>query len=268
MKSLSGFCAAFWAKGRQDINDYCDAIDLYTLIAGYQSQGLLPTDETRLLRCVICKNSKVRKVWRSVRIRIVRELSQYYQSRELRDRRLAQWMECCSVVMEAQVRRCLAEFDLCRARSRANKDLLNLISAYVAGSVHHRQTVRDLGLEALRPHLGQSELEAVEYRLPDDSPSAEQALILEDGFERVVLREKGLQQAIARHNLLDYIQETATGQNPKSNRARQQKARLKKFFLSRWKLEEPLLSYVLEKLEWWIEQGRIDARGEIHDPAE
>lgn len=98
----------------------------------------------------------------------------------------------------------------------------------------------------------------------DDEPNPEQITIIQDIIQKILITEKGLAQAKARkHSKIDaYIMEVITRQVPRSQKARQQKRRLKAFFKEKWEIEDPLAVLLINFMESWLEEGKLSLDGE------
>jgi hypothetical protein len=257
LMNLDKICSEYWKK--KDGSDPDDSVDFHSLIQRYQTDNLLPVDAQNLLHRVICKNGKIRKVWADAKRFIYNHIFLFYKNadKEIAESSRRQLTECCGAVLNQGVERCLKAFDIKRVETCDNQNILTLLSGFIAQSIYYHQVIRDIGLGYFRHEMeiclselipeGREDEDIEAETFVSDSLSSEQKIILEDFFEKIIQYIKANATLI---NVGAFVSECITGQSHKSDKARQQKTRLKKHLKSRYtELDDATADYIIEKIE-------------------
>jgi hypothetical protein len=258
--NLDNFCSEYWGKDRNDQkSDTHNAADLHLLIQCYQADTLLPADAQNLFKEVICKNGKIRKIWADAKRFIYHHIFLFYKNadKEIAQSSRRQLTECCGAVLNQGVEKCLRVFDTKRAETSDNKNIFTLLSGFIAQSIHYPQVIRGIGLDYCRHEMetclsermtdGKEDEDIESDTFVCDNLSPEQTTILEDFFGKVIHYLKTNANFM---NVSAFVSECITGQSHKSDKARQQKTRLRKHLKSRYtELDDVTADYVIEKIE-------------------
>ncbi len=253
--NLDTFCSEYRIKKSSSPpeNDTHDA-DIHLLIEKYQADTLRYDEKQKFLKRVICQNSKIRKVWTEVKKFIIYRMNSFYfGNKEMAERSAKQMMECCSVILQQSAENCLKKFDIRRSSVRDNQNIFALLSGFIAQSVHYRKVLKEIGLENLNNQIeiasidrsGSEYDDAPEICIVSNEDSPEQKAILNDLVEKIMASFNASPKSV---KFSDFVNESISRQSFLSDKARQQKKRLRDFLKKQWDLDDYFTDDIIEKI--------------------
>ncbi len=264
--SLNKFCADYWKQDKfHTKNQPCNEIDLFSLLKSHQSGELSQEASETLMRYVLCKNGKVRRLWREICRYINNQfVFSYYQDPEAVQERIKQTKDYCVCIFKYEVEKCLKGFDLTRPDPLTNENVMKLLSGYISQSLHFRDLIQILTGDIIKDD-NQERVGVDPDHIPDSHQSADDAFVRQETLGRAkqdykLLIEKARQK---RRKIDAFIKESRAGLKRKSNLARQQKRRLKKFIESNppdnpeTEIKNISPDYIVDAIESWLEKGEI-----------
>lgn len=263
MMNLEIFCSEYWGK-KGDVG-ISDEVDLHSLIKNYQANKISGHDEQKLLELVICKNGRVRGVWKDVKKSVFRHIHSFYGSnKDMEVYSTTQMMNCCSFILKQSVENCLKRFEPEQSNSRDNQNIFTLLSAFIARSIYYQKIIKEIGFQYLSHEKGsnQSELirkgeegEEIESEFGSDMLTPEQEVIIKDFFDKIITALKTDKNY---PKLDDFITECIiAGQHPKSYNARQQKKRFVDFLKKKWELDDTVAEWIIERVEFILSERKM-----------
>jgi|GEM_PF-3207816 len=211
--TLNEFCKDSWIKteDRYYVSKHCyeNEIDLYSAIARWQDKKLSPSENDKLVKCLICGVFANRRIWREVREKLLRFCRTRYDWED-------GLSECFQILVERNLFY-LSSFDLKKVECRDNENVMKLLSGYIAGCLYPREILRIFfGMQF--GEIGDDK--QAEPSIPDDPAFLEK--ISDDMFS---LFEK----ACVHSPMYAFIHESVINRKYRSEVSRRQKSNLKKY---------------------------------------
>lgn len=252
--NLDTFCSEYRIKKSSPPENDTHDPDIHLLIENYQADTLRYDEKQKFLKRVICQNSKIRKVWTEVKKFIIYRMNSFYfGNKEMAESSAKQMMECCSVILQQSAENCLKKFDIRRSSVRDNQNIFALLSGFISQSVHYRKVVKDIGLENLNnqieisviDRIGSEDDETPEICIVSNEASPEREAILNDLLKKIMA---DFESSPRRVRFSDFVNESISRQDILSDKARQQKKRLRDFLKKQWDLDDNFTDDIIEKI--------------------
>jgi hypothetical protein len=242
--NLEKFCSDSWVikKGRLRESKHCsDEIDLYLLIQEFQWETISEDCSEKLFKCVICGAGKVQKVWRELKQRIFAcYLFSYFMTCPEKKH---EFFDDCFNEIAAEILDAVRKFNLDRLEHTDNLNVMRLLSKYIDGSLY----CQNIYEKKIENDLKDTDELVSEPRLNDNNQNDADVM-------PIIVLEKIWEDAIENGpRLLDFINEAKAGQSEKSDRARTQKCRLKRYIQTRWNLSDSDSKDVVDGIHQLIE---------------
>lgn len=263
--NLENFCSEYWGK-KGDIG-ISDEVDLHSLIKNYQANKISGHDEQKLLELVICKNGRVKGVWKAVKKSVYHHIHSFYGSnKDMAGYSTAQMMDCCSFILKQSVENCLKRFKPEQSDIRDNQNVFTLLSAFITRSIYITKIINEIGVRSLINEINgkeilQSELgrkgeegEEIESEFGGNTLTPEQELIIKDFFDKII---NALKINKNYPKIDDFVTECIIGQHPKSYNARQQKKRFVNFLKKNWELDDTVAEWIIERVEFILSERKM-----------
>ncbi len=239
---LEKFCKDSWIikKGRLRQSRHCEEIDLYSLIKQFQDKTISEQDKEKLLRCAMCGIGKVQKVWKELRKSLV---SSFMICSDKKNDFLDGYFSEIAV----EVLKCIEKFDLKKVEHPDNFNVMSLLSRYTDKSLHSGNILKKKIVKQGEEIDPDNEKEDIHWK--GDSYITSKIYL-----ERIL---KDVREDENGPLIDDFINEAKTGQSKKSNNARQQKIRLRRYIQNRWELSDDEAERVVNAIQHALENRII-----------
>lgn len=227
--NLEKFCRDSWVikKGNLRESRHCgDQADLYLLIKEFQCETISEDCSERLFKCVICGAGKVQKIWKKLKKQIFSsyQFSYFMICPEKKD----EFFDDCFDEIAAEVLDAVKKFNLDRLENTDNLNVMRLLSKYIDGRLHCQKIYE----KKIENDLKNTDELASEPPLNDNDQNDADIMPIIDLKE---IWEDAIENG---PNILNFINEAKARQAEKSDRARTQKYRLKKYIQTRQNLSD------------------------------
>ncbi|MCP3940642.1 MAG: hypothetical protein GY710_04060, partial [Desulfobacteraceae bacterium] len=168
--NLNMFCHDYWKQERKkEKSDDCGRIDLCTLIRNCKSGKISQEDKNALFQCVICRNSKLRKVWNQIcRFIISFCVYTHYKSSCQAEEDIDRMKYYAFHYIEWEVEKCIQKFNPELLDCPDNKNALKLLSKYISNSLHYR-IIKEALIDAILPYICET-AEIMQMDFPEAMP--------------------------------------------------------------------------------------------------
>ncbi|NJL59740.1 MAG: hypothetical protein HC887_08960 [Desulfobacteraceae bacterium] len=139
-----------------------------------------------------------------------------------------------------------------RSSVRDNQNIFALLSGFIAKSVYFKKVIKEIGLENLNNQIELSVIDRIgsddespEFCIVSNEASPEREAILNDLLQKIMADFEASPKHV---KFSDFVNESISGQSLLSDKARQQKKRLRDFLKKEWELDDNFTDDIIEKL--------------------